>query len=126
MENLKQMMIDKMILKGFSENTIQTYVWQMKKFIRFFGNRPPGEITDEMIQSYILNLVKTEKRAYETVVVAICSIKLFFTEILNRPWTRLEFIHMIRAKQLPVVLSKQEVERIFETTINLKYKAIFN
>ncbi len=109
--------------KRYSESTIETYSNALKTFLRFYNQKAISEITNEdMIlfnNEYIL--ANGFSATFQNQVVN--AIKLFFSKIENTKM-QVELIHRPkRAKLLPNVLSKEEVEKILKVTKNIKHKA---
>lgn len=109
--------------KRYSESTIDTYTNALKTFLRFYNQKDISEITNEDIilfnNEYIL--ANGFSATFQNQVVN--AIKLFFSKIENTK-IQVELIHRPKkAKLLPNVLSKEEVEKILKVTKNIKHKA---
>ena len=52
------------------------------------------------------------------------ALKFFYTVTLGREWEMKQIPRVKKDKKLPTVLSKGEVQKIFDATTNLKHKAI--
>lgn len=112
--------------RRYAESTIITYVGALQTFLRFYSFKEVNEITNNDVirfnNDYIL--AKNYSASFQNQVVN--AIKLFFKKIEN---TQLEFdlIHRPkRAKLLPNVLSKEEIQAILRSTENLKHKAMLS
>lgn len=113
MTHLRKRMLEDMQLKGFSDKTQQCYIRSVRKLAEHF-NKPPDQITEEELRAYFLYVknVKEWKRA--TVTIALCGIKFFFAQTLNREWTTFDLVRPHREKRLPVILTRQEIQRILK------------
>ena len=60
---------------------------------------------------YFLYLANEKKVARATATIALCGIKFFYEQTLQRQWPTLQLIRPPRQKKLPVVLSREEVRR---------------
>jgi site-specific recombinase XerD len=123
MTPLRQRYIDDLRLKNFSPKTIKVYVHAVAKFARHFG-RSPTELRREDVRDYLLYLL-AQGRARSTCVVVRNALRHLYTDTLGRPdW--LEALPRSKPEtKLPVVLSRDEVQRLFSTVTNLKQKALF-
>lgn len=110
--------------KRYSESTIMTYSEALKSFLIYFQNKLIVEITnDDLIvynNDYILK--NNLSASYQNQIVN--AVKLFFKTIHNSKMNT-ENIHRPKnAKNLPNVLSKEEVFRLIELTKNIKHKTL--
>lgn len=113
-------------LKRYSENTINSYQSHLKLTKFHFKERDFREITDKELFEFIYFLVnvKNISASYQRQIVG--ALKLFYKEIYGRT-IPFEYLKVQRhEKQLPVVLSKEEVRRSIDCIDNLKHKAIIS
>lgn len=124
MTALRKDFIEWMERKNYSASTIKAYVSSVSLLCRFY-NRCPSELTDEDIVAYMNHLVNKKDYSQSSVTGAYSGIKLFWEQILDRPWNGRRLPRPKRSKTLPEVLSVEEVKCLIERTRNLKHKAIF-
>lgn len=67
---------DSLKLNAFKESTINTKLWKVYTFLKFYNDKPVGEISKEDIQGYILH--RRENRKPKTVHNDIVDLRLFF------------------------------------------------
>ena len=123
MGKLKDKMIKDMELRGFSPRTKQTYldwVWRLSKQ----NGKSPDLLGDEEIRDFLHYLLKDRKAKQSTVNQAYSAFRFFYKITLERDWNEEKTPRSKQPKKLPVVLSMEEVEKIFKNTNNLKHKAI--
>ena len=123
MTPLRQRYIEDLCLKNFSSKTIKVYVHAVAKFARHFG-RSPDQLSQEDVRDYLVNLLQ-RGRARSTGVVVRNALRHFYTDTLGRPDCMEKLPRPKREQRLPVVLSREEVQRLFATVTNLKQKALF-
>lgn len=123
MTPLRQRYIDDLRLKNFSPKTIKVYVHAVAKFARYFG-RSPDELSREDIRDYLVHLID-RGIARSTCVVVRNALRHLYTDTLGRPDWLEKLPRPKREQRLPVVLSRDEVQRLFATVTNLKQKALF-
>lgn len=123
MGRLKDKMIKDMELRGFSPRTKQTYldwVWRLSKH----NGKSPDLLGDEEIRDFLHYLLKARKAKQSTVNQAYSAFRFFYKITLEREWNEEKTPRSKQPKKLPVVLSMEEIEKIFKNTNNLKHKAI--
>ena len=122
MTRLRQRMLEDMQLRGLSARTQGAYVLAVRQLAEHFHRRP-DQITEEDLRQYFLYLANEKRVARATATIALCGIRFFFTHTLQREWTTLQFIRPQRARQLPVVLSRDEVRRALQALRAPAYRA---
>lgn len=110
--------------KRYSESTILTYSEALKSFLVYFQEKAIIEITNEDLivynNEYILK--NNLSSSYQNQIVN--AVKLFFKTIHNAKMNT-ENIHRPKnSKNLPSVLSKEEVLKIIDLTKNIKHKTL--
>ena len=110
--------------KVFSPNTIQTYLGEFAQLLILLKNYPVNELTPERLNSYFLYCIKKLKHSEAQVYSRMNAIKSYFKLVVNKETIFETIIRPKAKKQLPTVLSKQEVQKIFKTTDNLKHLLI--
>jgi integrase/recombinase XerD len=111
MTPLRQRMIETLQLRGLSEITQELYVRAVRQLAEHY-HKSPDLITEEELRQYFLYLRNVKKCSRSTSTVALCGIKFFFQQVLNKDWTTLSLVRPPREKKLPVVLSIEEVRRL--------------
>lgn len=108
-------------LKNYSENTISNYCSQVKLFLEYFNNvvTKPSEISEKLIKEWLLLANSINGRKHR-----ISAVKLFYKLTGKQP-LKFKYIEYPKSeKKLPIVLSKDEVQRMFDVCENLKHKVI--
>ena len=123
MTPLRQQFIGALRIKGFSERTIENYVHVMVGITRHY-RRSPLELTKEQVRSYLLFLLEDRKLAPATINLHMDAMKTFFK--LMAPDTAVidDCSHVKVPQRIPMILSREEVEKLFSTTLNLKHKSL--
>lgn len=112
MTPLRQRMIEDMQLRGLSERTQETYVWAVRQLAEHYG-KSPARITEEELRQYFLYLTNEKRVSRSTCTVALCAIKFLYEHTLKRVWPTLHLVRPAKERKLPVVLSRDEVRRIW-------------
>ncbi len=119
-----RMMEQKLKLRGYSENTIRTYLQHFKEFLIFYIETHPVDISETEIRNFILFLIEKRKLSKSTQNQAINSIKFFYEKVLLQDRKVYYLERPMKDKRLPEVLSQEEVIQIFEALDNLKHKTM--
>jgi len=101
--------------RHFSRRTERAYVGWIKRYVFFHGKRHPAEMGEAEISSFLSNLAIQHHVSASTQTQALSALLFLYREVLHRDLARVDRI--VRAKtpkRLPVVLSRQEVNRILQ------------
>jgi integrase/recombinase XerD len=118
MTKLRQRMLEELQRRNFSPTTIRGYLRVVEDFARYFQTRP-DRLSPEHIRQYQLHLLQERRLAPRTVGLHIAALRFFFVKTLRRPDRRLDLPYPKRPKQLPTVLSQEEVARLIDSAKNL-------
>ena len=110
---------ERLILHGFSNSTIKTYVTAIRNFIGFC-NKNSLNLSKEAVKYYLLSLDKEAN----TVRLYYSAIKFFFKEVLEKDFSSYEIPIKKAPKKLPKVLTKEEIRTIIKSINNEKHKLI--
>ncbi len=113
MTHLRKRMLEDMQLKGFSERTQECYARSVRQLAQHY-NKAPDQISEEELRNYFLHIKKVKKWKRATVTIALCGIKFFFTQTLNRQWTTFDLVRPQPERRLPVILTREEIQRILK------------
>lgn len=108
--------------RNLRERTIQLYCSDVGYFLRC-TNKPVSELSLEEADAF-LTMKRLEGRSPETHNHYRSSIKFLYKRVLKIPWDDEEVPAMKRERNLPTVLTLQEMNAIINATDNLKHKAI--
>jgi len=112
-----------MLLKGYSQRTIRTYVSLLAGLSTHF-NCSPELVSIDQIRDYLLTNITDGKRSKSWVNQLISALKFLYCDVLKRDWSPLDIPRPRHDKKLPVVLSRPEVQKIITAHKNIKHKAI--
>lgn len=107
-------------LKYSSDNTCDNYISCVSTFLEQFKNyREPKEIRTEEIKKWLLTFSTINTRNHK-----LCAIKSFYAITVGMP-IKLEKIPFSKKdKKLPIVLSVNEIQKMFSVCENTKHKVI--
>lgn len=123
MTHLRQRMIEDLTIRNYSPRTIKVYVERVAQFAQYFGQSPDG-LGPKHIREFQLFLVETKKASWTQFNQSVCALRFLYRVCLGKPWMIEHIPFPKQPKQLPVVLSRQEVTRLFGALRNVKHRTI--
>jgi integrase/recombinase XerD len=121
MTPLRQRMIEDMRVRNYSPRTIKNYVGAVAAFARYF-KKSPEELGPEHVRGYQLYLIDEKHYSWSHFNNAVCAIRFLYRVTLQKDWMIKHLPYGKRPKRLPVVLSRDEVLRLFEAIPQLHYR----
>ena len=123
MTQLRRKMLEELQLRNYSPHTQRAYIRCVANFAKHFKVEP-DRLGPEHIRQYQLLLVQQKKLSWAVFNQTVCALRFFYHDVLHRNWM-IEHIPYPRHEQkLPLVLSPAEVAALFQSTPNLKHRAI--
>lgn len=122
-KNIVERLDDALTLRGYSKATIKSYISYFLNFISFVGPDTETYISNDVRQfmTYLLR----QGYSPQTVNLALNAIKFYFIHVAHTP-----FDHTLRtvkkSKQLPNVLSKDEVKTLLSMVRNKKHHLLLS
>lgn len=104
-------MLGDMKLRDFALKTRRAYLHAVAALAVYFG-RSPDLLSEEDVREFFLYLVDVRKLAPSTVRQHVCGIRFFYQVTLGRQWGVFGLIRPKRGRKLPVILSRDEVQRL--------------
>jgi len=114
-------MIECLQLRGLSERTQESYVRAVRQLAEHY-HKSPDLITEEELRQYFLHLKNVKRYSRPTMTIAICGVRFFYQQALNRNWTIFGIVRPAPEKKLPVILSVAEVRQILGRIRLPRYK----
>ncbi len=119
-----RMMDQKLKLRGYSENTVRTYLQQFKEFLKFYFESSPVELNEIEIRNYLLYLIEHKKISRSTQNQAINAIKFFYEKVMGQDRKVYQLERPMKERKLPEIISQQEVVKIFDALSNIKHRVM--
>ena len=123
MTKLRQRMDDAMVLRGFALRTRETYLGCVAGLAKHY-HKPPDQLDAQQIQAYLLHLIQEKKLAYASVNQAACACRFLFGQVLQQRKIWLDIPMAKVPKRLPVVLSRDEIGRLFAACATLRARTV--
>jgi integrase/recombinase XerD len=118
-----QRMREELVRRTYSETTIRSYLHAVEAFRRHVQKRLDHLGPDDL-RRYQVYLLEDRKLANGTVVIQISALRFFYMKVLKRRDMKEDLPYPKRLKQLPVVLSQEEVSRLIDSARNLFHRAM--
>lgn len=116
-------MAQDMLLRGFADSTQENYLRYAGKFLTYVEDSG-GKLEEETIRAYLEYLLTGRKLTPGTVTMYNASIRFLFEVTLNRGINHKQVPRLREKHDLPTILTKEELRRIFEQVSPLRNKAI--
>lgn len=123
MGKLHDQMREDLLLKAYSPYTLRSYLGCVRHFVRYYM-RSPQDMGEKEVRDFLLHLIRDRKASPATQDMYVNALKFLYTVTLKQPEVVKDISHPKRPQTLPVILSPEEVLRIFEAIRSVKYKAI--
>ena len=102
-------------IRNMASRTIDAYTFHAARFADFI-NKPLDCATPEDVRSFQLHLIEDRKLAYSSFNQAVCALRFLYTHTIRVPWPVTMVPYGKRPKTLPVVLGRQEVDKLLQCT----------
>lgn len=105
--------------RGYAQNSIDTYVTNLRLFFAKQTKDHPKNVNEDDIRAFLGGFEQPNtQRSYHS------AIKLFYEICMKQP-NKFKYIpYTHKSKKLPIVLSQDEVQKMFFVCQNLKHKVI--
>lgn len=110
-----------LILKNYAQCSIENYISQVKCFLEYFNDKftEPSKINESSIKDWLLLANSINGRRHR-----LSALKLFYSLTIKQPM-KFKYIEYPRQeKKLPIVLSQEEIQKMFSVCDNKKHKVI--
>jgi integrase/recombinase XerD len=137
MTALRQQMENDMVLRGMAVRTRQSYIEAVRGLAKFYRRRPDA-ISVEEVQGYLLHLLQERRLSYSTcnlvtnglrfvlylIKAGLLPVRFFYRITLGQNETEFCLPRPKVPQRLPEILSREEIERLFAVTTNLKHRVL--
>lgn len=110
-------------LRNLKPGTIRNYKNNIRQYLDFI-QKDPEDLTCEDARDFLLYLKNKGDKA-STLNNKNGSLVFFYKRVLGKLWDDNLVPRAINDYSVPRVLSRAEIDRLLDATVNLKYKAIF-
>jgi site-specific recombinase XerD len=110
--------------RNYSQATARAYVAAIRRFAEYF-HRSPDQLGREHVRQYQLHLIGERKVHPKTVMVQMAALRFLYLKVLCRRFSRDDLpLPKLLRRQIPIVLSPDEVARLIAAAANLRHRTI--
>lgn len=120
---LRQRMTDDMTVRGMSPGTVKQYLAACARFAQYY-RKSPEHLGLKHIRLYQLYLVHQKKVAWSTLNIVVCALRFLYGTTLGEDWAIKHIPYAKLGRQLPEVLSLEEVAQFLKPIENIKHRAM--
>jgi len=102
-------------LRGMAYKTEKTYLFWIKRFIRFHGLQHPEAMGSAEVEAFLSHLVLQANASASTQRVALNALVFLYREFLGQPLDDLKFEHSRKPVRLPTVFSAEEARSVIHS-----------
>ena len=124
MKEYQEKMIREMKVRNFAEGTQTCYLRIADRVVAYFG-RDAELISSDELKEFLINLQTDRRLSPSTVETYLHSLKFLVNVALKRSSDPLIVDGRKRQKPLPVVLSRDEVKRVFACSRSIRHRTMF-
>ena len=99
-------------LKHYSKRTEESYLYWIKKYLRFYSLRSPREMGKTEVEGFLGHLATEEKIAGSTQNQALSALLFVYRNVLDIDLGALTLARAQRSQNVPTVLTKEEVHAV--------------
>ena len=123
MTQLRKMTLEELERRNYSQATVQTYIDAIRRFAEHF-HRSPDHLGPLEIREYQLHLYQ-RKLHPQTIRVHTAALRFFYRKVLHQRLSADDLpLPKLLRRQIPIVLSPDEVTRMIDATPNLRHRTI--
>jgi integrase/recombinase XerD len=123
MSALRQRLIQDLQLRNRSAGTIRTYVSHVLGLARYY-RQSPEQLDQDQVRGYLMHLMQERRVSFSHYNATVCALRFLYRITLGKDWPIERLPYAKRPKQLPSVLSHQEVARLLRCVPQLKQRLI--
>ena len=109
--------------RNYSQRSIDTYIHLLRELEEYF-KCPIDEISSDQVKDFLQYSVTERNLSVSYINQVISAVRILQKDVLGKDWESIRIKRPRRIKKLPVVLSKEEIRSMIETTRNLKHRTI--
>ena len=111
-------------IRNYSPRTIKTYGSCVRTFAEYFATKRLRDLSNEEIRGYILHQIEVKKLSAGSISQILSALRFVYEEVYKSPIVLGDIERPRKARQLPVVLSLEEVKALLESSGNLKHRVL--
>lgn len=121
LSSLLEKMKKRLSVSNHSEQTIVNYLRSVEYLCKHTGKHPRDTEIDEIID-YLYQLQYHKFRAWRTIKIYVAGLRWYYSHILEQEKLAFQIPYPKEEQDLPVVLSRKELFKLFSNCENIKHK----
>lgn len=122
-KSLEDLVLREMQTRNYSHRSIGTYIHQLNEIEKYY-KCSIDEVNSDQVKNFLQYSITERNLSVSYINQVISAVKILQQDVLGKSWESIRIKRPRGIKRLPVVLSKEEIKSIIETTRNLKHRAI--
>lgn len=122
-KSLEDLVLREMQTRNYSHRSIDTYIHQLNEIEKYY-KCSIDEVNSDQVKNFLQYSITERNLSVSYINQVISAVKILQQDVLGKSWESIRIKRPRGIKRLPVVLSKEEIKSIIETTRNLKHRAI--
>jgi len=118
---LLEKMKKRLMVGNLTQQTVVNYLRSVEYLCKYVGKHP-GEIEIDEIIDFLYQMQYKKFRAWRTIKIYVAGIRWYYQNIENDEELASKIPYPKEEKDLPVVLSREELFKLFEACDNLKHR----
>jgi site-specific recombinase XerD len=123
METYREQMQRDMVLRNLSPKTQLLYHRAARDLETHF-NKPPDQLNDDDVKAFLHSIVTDRKLSQSSLKIHYSALRFLYETTLGKGWVIDRIPYPKTTKTIPHVLSKSDIQRIFDSTTTLKQRAM--
>ncbi|MGI9485506.1 MAG: tyrosine-type recombinase/integrase [Geminicoccaceae bacterium] len=123
MTPLRRQMIEDLSVRGLAENTHKAYLHAVSQLAQYYNKRP-DQLSTREVQRFLVHLREERGLAWSSCNLYGHALRFFYRVTLSRCATDFYIPCAKQEQRLPEILSRQEVQRLFQVAANRRDRAL--
>jgi site-specific recombinase XerD len=116
-------MIEEMKIRNYSPRTISQYAGHVSRLARYYG-KSPDQLNQEQIRRYLVHLMEERGLSVENYRQSLSALPYFYRWVVRQGDVVEDILSPRVERRLPVVLSIDEMQRLFAAIVSFKHRMI--
>jgi len=113
-----------MLASNYSPSSIKVYVSEVRYLLSYYPQKDPLTLEQDDVICYIRWLQLQYRCSWAKIHLCFCGCKFLFRRIIGKPLNLGSIIVPRKEHKLPVVMTQQEVQTLFDQVPGLKHRMI--
>lgn len=117
------LLVEHLCLRSLSQRTRGEYLRYMRKLAAHCG-KDPALLEEHEARAYLVYLKEAKQYAPSSMRIAAAALQFFYNSVFSRDWKLFSLVRSPDRQTLPIVLSREEVRRLFHAVQELRFRII--